>query len=87
MPRRSMDIAFTKQRVAIFIDGCFWHGCPAHANVPKNNSGWWTNKIAGNRARDESTSSHLRAAGWTVVRVWEHESPGDAVVRIVGALH
>ena len=71
--RRSVDIAFTKRKVAVFVDGCFWHGCPKHFKTPKSNSGWWEAKIAANRARDADTDRRLREAGWDVIRVWSHD--------------
>jgi DNA mismatch endonuclease (patch repair protein) len=82
MPRRLADIAFTRSKVAIFIDGCFWHGCPEHGTDPKNNARWWAAKLAGNRVRDEETTAHLRAAGWTVLRFWEHTDPVDTADQI-----
>jgi DNA mismatch endonuclease (patch repair protein) len=84
MPRRTVDIAFTRAKVAVFIDGCFWHGCPDHGMVPKNNREWWILKLDGNRARDEDTSQQLRNHGWHVIRFWTHESP-DAMAEVVAA--
>ncbi|MGW5634097.1 very short patch repair endonuclease [Streptomyces sp. NPDC003832] len=84
MPRRTIDIVFTRARIAVFLDGCFWHGCPQHATQPKANAEWWRNKLDKNMARDGETTRHLEAAGWTVLRFWEHESP-DAVARSVAA--
>lgn len=78
-PRRTIDIAFPGPRVGVFVDGCFWHGCPRHKGVPIANREWWIAKIAANRARDAETSELLRQAGWSVLRVWEHESPGLAL--------
>ncbi|WP_405799046.1 very short patch repair endonuclease [Streptomyces sp. NBC_01506] len=75
MPRRTVDIMFTKAKVAVFLDGCFWHGCPLHATQPKANAEWWREKLDKNIARDKETSAHLEAAGWTVLRFWEHETP------------
>jgi DNA mismatch endonuclease, patch repair protein len=72
--RRSIDIAFTRARVAVFIDGCFWHGCPSHKNIPAANNAWWAAKLATNRARDAATGEHLQDLGWTVIRTWEHEN-------------
>lgn len=85
-PRRTIDIAFSKSRVAVFVDGCFWHGCPDHGVAPKNNSEWWSLKLMGNRQRDESTNALLSAAGWRVVRVWEHQPLDDQVAAVLGAL-
>jgi DNA mismatch endonuclease (patch repair protein) len=80
--RRRADLVFTRSRTAVFIDGCFWHGCPEHRSPPKANASWWRAKIARNRERDAETDERLRAAGWTVIRVWEHEDPSDAAARI-----
>jgi DNA mismatch endonuclease (patch repair protein) len=67
------DIVFPKKRVCVFVDGCFWHGCRTHFRVPRANAEWWAEKIDENRERDKKQTSYLRAAGWRVVRVWEHE--------------
>jgi DNA mismatch endonuclease (patch repair protein) len=84
--RRRADIVFTGKRVAVFVDGCFWHGCPEHGTRPKANSAWWAEKLDRNMARDADTNEALLAAGWKVVRVWEHEDPGEATARVVAAL-
>lgn len=84
--RRRADIAFPTRRVAVFVDGCFWHGCPEHATAPKKNADWWSVKLAANVARDRDTDARLRASGWTVVRIWEHEEPETAARRICAAL-
>ncbi|MFD5078375.1 very short patch repair endonuclease [Streptomyces sp. NPDC058371] len=84
MPRRSMDIAFSKLRIAVFLDGCYWHGCPEHATHPRANAEWWRSKLDRNIARDRETTDHLTAAGWVVLRFWEHEA-ADAVARRIGA--
>ena len=76
------DVVFTKQRVAVFIDGCFWHGCPQHSQRPKQNSCYWGPKISRNVERDLEQTARLEAAGWTVIRVWEHEDPATAAERI-----
>ena len=76
------DIAFTRQRLAVFIDGCFWHGCAEHSKPPKKNGGYWGPKIARNIERDEETNARLRALGWRVVRVWEHDDLDEAIERI-----
>jgi DNA mismatch endonuclease (patch repair protein) len=73
--RRKADLVFPRARVAVFIDGCFWHGCPAHGTPSKANAMWWRDKIAGNRRRDEATRQVLEDAGWIVRRYWEHEDP------------
>jgi len=80
--RRTADIVFPSAKVVIFLDGCFWHGCPLHASWPKANAAWWREKIETNRRRDRDTDRRLTAAGWTVIRVWGHESIGDAADRI-----
>lgn len=76
--RRTIDIAFTRVRLAVYLDGCFWHGCPEHHVQPRANSDWWLWKIDRNTARDRDTDARLREAGWTVLRFWEHESPIQA---------
>jgi DNA mismatch endonuclease (patch repair protein) len=81
------DIAFTRRRVAVFIDGCFWHRCPEHATFPKSNAEWWAKKLERNVQRDNAINQALREAGWKVIRVWEHESAEDAVDLIVDALN
>ena len=80
--RRRADVAFVRARVAVFVDGCFWHGCPEHGTWPKANARWWRTKIESNRRRDRDTDATLRAAGWLVLRFWEHVSP-DAAARKV----
>src|SRR4051794_10703479 len=86
MPRRKIDIAFTRARVAVNVHGCFWHGCPLHATWPAANAAWWLKKIETNRARDAGTRAHLEALGWTLMEVWEHESPQEALERVLQAL-
>lgn len=83
-PRRVADIAFPGLKIAVFVDGCFWHGCPEHASWPKQNAEFWRQKIETNRARDMDTDSRLVALGWEVIRVWEHESPASAAHMIMG---
>ncbi|MER6316528.1 very short patch repair endonuclease [Streptomyces sp. NPDC001581] len=80
--RREADIVFGPARVAVFVDGCFWHGCPEHATWPKRNAEFWRSKIEGNRGRDVDTDAKLAEAGWLAVRVWEHESAEDAAARV-----
>jgi DNA mismatch endonuclease, patch repair protein len=77
------DIVFTKRRIAVFVDGCFWHGCDEHAQRPRTNSGYWGPKIARNIERDAEQTARLEQAGWTVLRVWEHEPIEDVVSRVV----
>ncbi|MFD7580350.1 very short patch repair endonuclease [Kitasatospora sp. NPDC059817] len=86
MPRRKIDIAFTRARVAILIDGCFWHGCPEHATSPKANAQWWRQKLDRNMERDRETNEQLASAGWTVLRFWEHELPDTVASRVTTAL-
>lgn len=74
-PRRVADVAFPGLKIALFVDGCFWHGCPEHATWPKHNAEFWRRKIEANRLRDADTNSRLLDLGWTVLRFWEHESP------------
>ncbi|MCX5271579.1 very short patch repair endonuclease [Streptomyces virginiae] len=85
MPRRTIDIAFPGAKVAVFLDGCFWHGCPEHATQPKANAQWWREKLDKNMARDRETSELLAAAGWTVLRFWEHEAPEAVAARVIDA--
>lgn len=76
------DVVFTRPRVAIFVDGCFWHGCPLHGTQPKSNVEWWRAKIQRNRQRDLEQTEALVGAGWAVLRVWEHEQPDLAAEQI-----
>ncbi len=80
--RREVDIVFKSARVAVFVDGCFWHRCPVHGSVPRSNSEFWVNKLSANEERDRDTNRRLTAEGWLVVRVWEHDSPEKAAKRI-----
>ena len=76
--RRRVDIVFPKTRIAVFVDGCFWHGCPEHGKRTHHINGWyWPMKIAGNQERDADTNARLRAADWLVIRVWEHDNPSE----------
>lgn len=84
--RRTADIVFPRARVAVFVDGCYWHGCPVHHRPARVNVEFWHEKIETNRARDQETTSVLRAAGWTVVRVWEHVDPAEAADLVCQAL-
>lgn len=76
-PRRVADVAFPGRKIAVFVDGCFWHGCPDHATWPKQNAEFWREKIEANRRRDADTNERLRSLGWTVLRFWSHESPSE----------
>ena len=82
LPRRRADLLFPRQRVAVFVDGCFWHGCHDHKTAPKSNAAWWATKLARNVERDRETDAHLADLGWNVIRVWEHEDPELAADRV-----
>ena len=84
--RRFADVVFSRKRVVVFVDGCFWHGCPEHGTMAKANAGFWREKINANRRRDADTDQRLREAGWSVVRVWEHEEAMAAAARIAELL-
>ena len=84
--RRSVDLVFPRLHVAVFVDGCFWHACPQHSKPPRINTDYWSPKLARNVERDRRTDAELRAAGWAVVRVWEHESLDAAASRVEAAL-
>lgn len=84
--RRRVDIVFPREKIAIFVDGCFWHSCPDHATFPLANAEFWREKLARNVARDEDTNRRLADAGWHVIRVWEHEAPEAAAHRIEQAV-
>jgi DNA mismatch endonuclease (patch repair protein) len=79
LPRRRADMVFLRRRIAVFVDGCFWHSCPVHATTPTANREWWVAKLQRNEQRDRHTDEHLRGLGWTVLRFWEHE---DAVAAV-----
>ena len=80
--RRTADLVFRAARVAVFVDGCFWHGCPEHHTVAAATAKFGADKVSGNRARDRDTDARLEAAGWVSVRVWEHEDPVEAARRV-----
>lgn len=84
--RREADIVFPGARLAVFVDSCWWHACPEHGRLPKANRAWWAEKLQANNARDRDTTERFEAAGWTVIRVWEHEVPTEAVTRVVRAV-
>ena len=84
--RRRADIVFTRLKVAVFVDGCFWHACPEHSRVPLTNREYWEAKLKRNARRDLDTTSMCQAEGWTVVRIWEHVPADEAVAMIVEAL-
>lgn len=84
---RRADVVFTKQKVAVFIDGCFWHGCPGHGSHKFGmNAEYWSRKIEANQARDVDTNRRLITAGWTVLRYWEHADPADVAATIIEVL-
>lgn len=82
--RRKADLVLTRARLAVFVDGCFWHGCEVHSRETRSNTKWWADKIAANKKRDAETNA--AADGWEVVRVWEHEAPVEAARRIMAVL-
>lgn len=84
--RTRPDIVFTRVRVAVFVDGCFWHRCPDHGTSPKANADWWSEKLDGNVRRDRAIDLALAEAGWLVIRIWEHEEPVEAADRIESAV-
>jgi len=85
--RCTADLVFPRARVAVFVDGCFWHRCPRHGEQPVANADYWSEKIGSNVERDRMVDATLGAAGWTVVRVWEHEDMADAACRLAVILH
>jgi DNA mismatch endonuclease (patch repair protein) len=80
--RRRADLVFASARVAVFVDGCFWHGCEVHKPLPKTNAEWWAKKLSDTRIRDLDTDRRLRDAGWLSIRVWEHDGIDDAAERV-----
>jgi len=84
--RRRADLVFRRARIAVFIDGCYWHGCEAHYREPRTNVGYWREKIAANRARDRETNLLLADEGWQVLRYWEHEDPEHVANAIAGVV-
>lgn len=78
-----VDIGWRNKKVAVFIDGCYWHACPMHGHVPKSNEKWWREKFDKNRLRDQRANALLREAGWLVLRYWEHEPPEAVVSDII----
>ena len=80
------DAVFPRARVALYVDGCFWHRCPKHGTSPRSNSQYWAPKLDGNVARDRETDRRLAVLGWTVVRVWEHDPPDMVAERVAGVV-
>jgi DNA mismatch endonuclease (patch repair protein) len=80
--KRRADIVFGADKVAVFVDGCFWHSCPEHGTAPRKNVLWWREKLRRNQIRDRDTDQRLRAEGWLVVRLWEHEDPEQAATGV-----
>ncbi|MBP0451934.1 very short patch repair endonuclease [Kitasatospora sp. RG8] len=80
--RRTADLVFRPAKVAVFVDGCYWHGCPEHYVSPRTNPGYWSDKVTRNVERDRDTDAQLEAAGWMVLRFWEHESPEGCALEI-----
>ncbi len=84
--RCEADVVFPRERLAVFVDGCFWHGCPDHATRPATNRDWWAHKLDRNMERDAGNDARLRSAGWAVLRIWEHEDVDAAVERVAELL-
>ena len=84
--RAKPDIVFTRQKLAVFIDGCFWHVCPLHATWTKNSARWWREKLEGNMERDRRVNAAFEAEGWTVLRIWEHEKLANAARQVMAIL-
>jgi DNA mismatch endonuclease, patch repair protein len=84
--RHTADMIFTRARVAVFVDGCWWHGCPAHYRPPSSNVSYWAAKISRNQERDKLVDQALIEANWTVIRIWEHEAPASAAHHIESAV-
>ena len=80
------DLVFPTEKVAVFVDGCFWHSCPEHATTPKRNRNWWVQKLAANVERDRRHDEELREGGWKVIRLWEHEVPTAAADQVAEAV-
>lgn len=80
--RRRADIVFPRSKIAVYVDGCFWHQCPEHGTMPRTNREWWTTKLDRNVERDRDTDAKLLTAGWRVIRIWEHQDPKRAAEQI-----
>lgn len=85
--RRRADLVFPRKRIAVFVDGCFWHGCPEHFTVSKTNPTYWAEKVEVNRRRDRDTDAELQERGWRVIRIWEHEDVDSAVAKVLDAIN
>lgn len=86
LPRRTIDIAFLGKHVAVFVDGCFWHGCSEHRDIPTSNREWWLEKIESNKKRDADTDRRLAELGWLSLRFWEHDDPWEAADRVAAII-
>lgn len=86
LPRRRADVTFTRAKLALFVDGCFWHRCPEHATDPATRGAWWEQKLKANVTRDRATDEHLQGLGWRVMRFWEHEDMALAAQRVARVL-
>lgn len=84
--RATIDIAFPRLKVAVFIDGCFWHGCEVHGSLPKANRAWWESKLKANKERDGRVRAVLASVGWTVLSYWTHEQPGQIASNILSVV-
>ncbi|WP_112274910.1 very short patch repair endonuclease [Lentzea terrae] len=84
--RRTADLVFTRAKVAVFLDGCFWHGCPEHHTKAATNAGFWADKVRANRDRDRDTDKRFHEAGWHSIRVWEHQDPKQAALEIASVV-
>ncbi len=84
--RSRPDFVIPRHQLALYVDGCFWHGCPEHFTLPRTQSDWWASKVSSNRQRDAAAFLRLTAAGWKVVRVWAHEDPADVVASVLRAI-
>jgi len=84
--RASPDIVIPRAKLAVYVDGCYWHGCEAHGTTPKSNGQAWKDKFAANRSRDADTDARLVEAGWTVMRFWEHEDPVESAAKVLAAV-
>ena len=82
--KKRADVIFPRVRVAVYVDGCFWHGCPTHGTLPQANHEWWASKLNANRSRDQRTNRELSEAGWVVLRFWEHDNPVAAARQVKG---